>query len=109
MTAREDKIFDALAIRDTSNHDSSVSDNQHNTAKSILVDNGLNQTVTFQLEGDRTSAFSTPVDIGSTFDIVASTRGYQTVDDYFPFLRLAAICTSAPTTGSLIVYIEKAL
>lgn len=109
MTAREDKIFDALAITDTSNHNSTVSDNQHNTAKSILVDNGLDQTVTLQLEGDRTSAFSTPVDIGAPFDVTASTRDYHTVDDYFPHLRLAAICATAPTTGSLTVYIQKAL
>jgi len=109
MTERDEKVFDALEIRDTSAHNSTVSDNQHNTAKSIFVLNTLDETVTCQLEGDRTSVFSTPVDIGSPFDVVASGREYETVDDYFPFLRLVATCTTAPTSGDLTAHIIRAL
>lgn len=101
----EDKVFDALAIRDTSNHDSGKSDSGEFTAKVILIENGLNQTVTFQLQGSRDA--SVWLDIGATFNVAASTNQYETVSTYFPCYRLQAICSTAPTTGTLDAYIVK--
>jgi len=101
----EDKIFDALAIRDTSNHDSEKSNSGEFTAKVIIIENGLNQTVTFQLQGSRDGTVW--LDIGATFDVAASTNQYETVGTYFPGYRLQAICVTAPTTGTLDTYIIK--
>ena len=101
----EDKIFDALAIRDTSNHDSEKSNSGEFTAKVIIIENGLNQTVTFQLQGSRDCTVW--LDIGATFDVAASTNQYETVGTYFPCYRLQAICVTAPTTGTLDTYIIK--
>ncbi len=101
----EDQVFAALAIRDTSNHDSSESMSGEFLAKTIFVENGLNQTVTLQLQGARNSVW---INIGSSFDATSTTNVYQTVDTYFPKYRLRAICGTAPTTGDLDVWIIKA-
>ena len=100
----EDIVFNALAIRDTVNHDSLESVSGIFQAKTIFVENGLNQDVTFQLQGGRGSVW---INIGATFDVVANTDDYETVTDYFPKFRLKASCSIAPTTGSLTVCIVK--
>lgn len=101
-----DKVFDALAIRDTSNHNSVESKSGEFMAKTIVVENGLNQQVTFQLQG---SCFgSTWVNIGSPWNVATSTNTFQTVDTFFPFYRLQAVCGTSPSSGSLTVCIIKA-
>jgi len=102
----EDKIFDALAIRDTVNHDSGEAVSGEFQAKTIWIENGLNQNVTFQLQGARNSVW---INIGSTFVQNANINGYKTVTDYFPKYRLQAICGTTPTTGVLDTWILKAL
>ena len=42
-----DKVIEDLEIRDQADHDSAVSDMGEFNAESILVQNGLDQTVTF--------------------------------------------------------------
>jgi hypothetical protein len=101
----EDQIFTAEAIRDTSNHDSTESNSGEFLAKTIFICNGLDQTVTLQLQGARNSVW---VDIGSSFDVANAVDSYQTVDAYFPKYRLQASCSVAPTTGNLDVWIIKA-
>ena len=100
----EDQIFEALAIRDTVNHDSVESFTGEFTAETIFIENGLNQEVTFQLQGARNSIW---VDIDSSFNLAATTNDYQTVTDYFPKYRLKVICSTAPTTGVLDVWVIK--
>ena len=100
----EDQIFTALAIRDTVNHDSTEAFTGDFTAETIFIENGLNQQVTFQLQGARNSVW---VDIDVPFNVVATNNDYQTVTDYFPKYRLQAICSTAPTTGVLDVWIIK--
>jgi len=102
-----DKVFDALAIRDTSNHNSVVSDNRGFTPKTIAVCNKLNQTVSFQLQGCFDNTFTEVFNIGSSWDITASTNGYQNTETYFPFFRLVASCSASPTTGTLTVFMLK--
>lgn len=101
----KDKLFDDEAIRDTSNHNSAVSDTGEFTAETIVIYNGLNQQVTLQLQGSLDE--STWIDIGASFNIAASTNDYETVTDYFPCYRLVASCVTAPTTGNLNAWILK--
>lgn len=101
----EDKVFDALAIRSTSTQDSSVSASGEFSAKTIITENGLNQSVSCQLQGSRNSTW---FNIGSPFVVTASTNQYQTVSDYFPKYRIQATCSVAPSSGSLNIWIIKA-
>ena len=101
-----DKIFTAEAIRDTSSHNSVSSKSGEFMAKTIVVENGLNQQATFQLQGSTDE--STWYDIGSTFNVAASSNDFQTVETYFPFYRVVASCGTSPTSGVLDVCIIKA-
>jgi hypothetical protein len=101
----EDKVFSAEAIRDTSNHNSGVSNTGEFQAETITVENGLDEQVTLQLQGSRDE--TTWFDVGASFNIPASTDDYETVTDYFPCYRLQASCTVAPTTGTLTCWILK--
>ena len=107
MAFDQDKVMTALAIRDTSNHNTGIADLRNFTPKTIIVQNGLNQQVTITAQGDQETGFGKPVTIGSSFNIAATTNGYQTLDDFFPFLRLVVACTTAPTTGDITIYVEK--
>ena len=102
----KDFIFEAEAIRDTANHNSALSVSGEFMAKTITVENGLDQQVNCQLQGshDGTKWF----DVGSSWNVAATTDGYQTVDTFFPLYRVQAICGTAPTTGVLDVCIIKA-
>lgn len=101
----EDKVFDDLAIRNTVLQDSSESNSGEFLAKTIFIENSLNQDVTFQLQGKRNG---TKVNIGAPFVVTASTNSYQTVSAYFPKYCMTAQCSIAPASGSLSVYIIKA-
>jgi len=105
--ASEDKIIDALAIRDTSNHNSSASEERGFIPKTVVVWNHLNQTLTCQVQGDIEDGFSNPIDVGDPFDITANTDDYETLTDYFPFMRVVTSCAIAPTSGDLTIYIAK--
>ena len=102
----KDQLFTAEAIRDTSSHTSSSTETGEYTAETIAVENGLDQSVTLQLQGshDDTVWF----DIGNSFAIAATTNDYETVTDFFPSYRVTAICSVSPTTGDLDVWVLKA-
>ena len=100
----EDRVFEAEAIRDTANYDSLESRTGEFTAKTIFIENGLNQQVKLQLQGARNSTW---LNIDSSFNVAAATNSYETVTDYFPKYRVQASCSTAPTTGSLDIWIIK--
>jgi hypothetical protein len=102
----EDKIFDSLAIRNTSLQTSGESRSGEFLAKTIFIMNGLNQAVTLQLQGARNGVW---LDIGATTVVALSTNTYVTVSDYFPKYRMTAICAVSPTTGTLEVWCMKAM
>lgn len=102
----QDQIFTAEAIRDTSDHTSAVSHTGEFTAETILIENGLNQQITLQLQGCRQGG-STWFDIGDPFNVAASTDDYETVTDYFPCYRIITSCATAPTAGDLDIWIIK--
>lgn len=101
-----DCIFKASAIRDTSSHNSTNAKSGEFMAKTIAVENGLNEQLTCQLQGsmEETKWF----DIGSSWNVAATTDNFQTVDTYFPFYRLQVICGTSPTSGTLTVCVIKA-
>lgn len=103
----EDKIVDAVAVRDTSDRFSAVSDNRGAVPKTVIVHNELNQSVAVQLQGDREATFSNVINIGSPFTINATSDDYVTMSDYFPYLRVKYTCSVAPTTGAVTIYMEK--
>ena len=102
-----DKTFNALAIRDTALKTSTASDHKQFTPKTIAVCNKLNQQVTFQLQGSFDSSFAEVFNIGATFDVAANVNSWQNASVYFPYLRLTAQCSTAPTTGTLTVFFLK--
>jgi len=105
--SNEEKVIDALAVRDTSNHNSSVSENKGFIPKSIIVHNGLNQQVSIQVEGSIDDTFNNPLTVGNSFNVAAGEDDYDTLTDYLPFLRAVISCTVAPTTGTVTVYLAK--
>ena len=105
-TTDKDQVFVAEAIRVDTTVTSSISNTGEFTAETIVVHNGLDQTVTIQLQGsvDQT----TWIDMGNSFNVSATSEDYATVSDYFPWYRVTSISSTAPTTGTLDVWILKA-
>ena len=100
----EDKVF-SEQIRDTNVKTSIESKSGEFLAKTIFIENGLNQAVTLQLQGARNAVW---LNVGIPFVVNASTNIYETVSDFFPKYRMTAQCSIAPTTGVLDVYLIKA-
>jgi len=105
MSVNQQLAFNNEAIRDTNAHNSDVVFNGDFTIKTLIIENGLNQTVTFQCQGSAHSDFSNYFNIGSTWDTSASTNIYQSCSTYIPYWRVVAQCSTAPTSGGLTVVI----
>jgi len=103
----KDRLFNAESIRDTVHHISNISNCEDYPKKSIIIHNGLNQDVTIKLQGDINKAFAKPMKLEPNKIVTANQEDYMTSDDIIPFLRVRAICTVAPTTGVLDVWIVK--
>jgi glutamate synthase domain-containing protein 3 len=102
------KLFEDEAIRDTNLKTSIVDDSRAYAAETIAVRNGLNETVTVQLQGSATADFTDVFNVGTTFTVAATTNDYETVTAKFLFYRVTAqSVTTAPTTGDLTIYIIK--
>jgi hypothetical protein len=101
----EDKVFDALAIRSTAVQTSGESKSGEFSAKTIFIENGLNQSASLQLQGARDGVW---LSIGAAFAVAATTNTYQTISDYFPKYRLQATCSIAPASGVLDTWLIKA-
>lgn len=96
--------FNALEIRDTNAHNGATINNYDFQLKTIVVENGLNQAVSFQCQASAHSDFSNSFNVGSAWEVTATTNTYQTCSSYFPYMRLVATCASAPSSGSLTVH-----
>jgi len=107
MSKDAEQIFNSLEIRDTSSHTSSQTYNGDFIVKTLIIENGLNQTVTLQCQASANDDFSNSFNVGSTFDVSASTNTYQTCESYFPYWRITAVCSSSPSSGDLTVHIFK--
>jgi hypothetical protein len=100
----EAQVLTALAIRDTNPHTSSTGNSRGFMVKTIIVNNGLNQDVTIQLQGSRDS--TNWFNVGNSSTTTAATLTYQTADDYFPYVRAIATCAVAPASGGLDLWVE---
>ena len=105
MSVNSQNTFTDEAIRDTSSHNGDVVFNGDFVIKTLIIENGLNQAVTFQCQASAHSDFSNSFNVGSTWDVSASTNTYQTCDSYFPYWRIVAQCGTAPTSGDLTVIV----
>ena len=103
MSVNSQNTFTDEAIRDTSAHNGNTVYNGDFQIKTLIIENGLNQQVSLQCQGSGHSDFSNSFNIGSPFNVSASTNTYQTCDSYFPYWRAVATCASSPTTGDLSV------
>jgi hypothetical protein len=100
-----DKTFDAVAIRDTSDHEGDIIFNGDFVIKTIVVENEMNETVTCQCQGSVHDDFSNSFDVGGEWDVLASTNLPQTCDAYYPYWRIVATCAIAPTTGTITAHV----
>ncbi len=105
MSVLSEKTFDELEIRDTADHNGITVFNGSFVVKTIIIENGLNQAVTFQCQASMHADFSNNFDVGGEWDIAANTNSYQTCESYFPYWRLVASCSSAPSSGDVTVYV----
>ncbi len=102
----KDQVFTAKVITDTATHTSSGSTTGEFSAEMTVAYNGFDQEVSLQLQGsiDDTNW----LDIGVPFVLASGLKDYDTVTDYFPLYRLTAICSTAPSSGTLDAWIVKA-
>ena len=107
ISSGEDHVMDSEEIRDTAETYSSVSDERGFVPKTVIVENNLDAQVSVQVQGARDSAFTIVHNIGSAFNVPASDKDFATLTDYFPYLRVCIIASSAPTSGDIDVYIES--
>ena len=99
----QEKVFDAEAIRDTSNHNGATINMYDFQLKTIIVENSLNQQVALQCQASA-DGVNNWFNVGSSWNVSATTDTYQTCDSYFPYMRVQAQCASSPSSGSLTVY-----
>jgi len=85
MSVLSEKTFDALEIRDTNDHNGLTVYNGSFVVKTIIIENELNQAVTFQCQASMHADFSNSFDVGSTWEVAASINSYQTCESYFPY------------------------
>jgi len=102
----DEKVMD-LEIRDTAAHNSSVSVTDLFPYKTVAVKNTLDQSVSVQVQGDRSYAFGDPVNIGVPFTVASGERGYGFVDSHWNYLRAVVTALATPTTGKAEVWVEK--
>ena len=108
MSVNTDKAFDAVEIRDTSGHTSVEINNGEFIVKTLIIENSLNQLVSFQCQGSAEESFDNPFNIGGAFEVAANTNSFQTCDSYIPFWRVIATCPVSPTTGALTLFVMGA-
>ena len=101
----EAQVLTALAIRDTSNHNSNNSVNFGYKVKTIIIDNQLDQSIVCQCQGSRDGI--NWFNVGATWSISATTLTFETCESYFPYFRTQVQCAVAPTTGTISMWYER--
>ena len=101
----KDLVFEDKEIRDQADHTSETAHSGEFTAETLVVLNGLDQQVDFQLQG--CVGDGNWMNICSVFSTAASSNDYETVTDYFPCYRIIASCSATPTSGVVNVWVVK--
>lgn len=102
------KIIDALAIRDTSGHNSDILEAENVFRKTYIVENGLNQAVDLQWQASANADFSNSFNLGEQpFNVGAGVNTYLSCETLFPYVRVVATCSVAPSSGTLTLHAFK--
>jgi hypothetical protein len=116
----EDVLFGALAITDTTQHNSATSDCRGYRSKAIFVTTSLNQSANVSVDVSRDGV--TWVVLGAAAALPAGTytlNGNETgaspgqtsfvagLSNPWPYVRVHATCPTAPTSGTLSAWLEK--
>ena len=101
MSINISTVFDALAVRDISDHTSDKVYNGGAVVKSVAVENGCNQAATCQCMGSFHEDYSGSFTAGDEFEIAANTNQLIKCDTYLPYWWMVVSYAVAPTTGSL--------
>lgn len=102
------KIIDALAIRDTSGHNSDILEAENVFRKTYIVENGLNQAVDLQWAASANADFSNSFNLGAEpFNVAAATNTYVSCETLFPYIRVTATCSVSPSSGTLTLHAFK--
>jgi hypothetical protein len=79
-----------------------------NKSITIYVDNGLDQSVTIQIKGNRVQSLTKSVNVGSPFSVPAGSQDARVLtpdtSGFFPYITVSLVCSTAPTTGSVTIY-----
>lgn len=99
-------------IRDTNDHISEVVNATKAGSVTFMYKNTLDQAVDFQLQGSYDEDFTTDVwDIGAATQLAAGNvttqYDYDTLTDFFPFIRVKATCTVGPAVGTATTWITQ--
>jgi len=77
----------------------------------IYVINGLDQTVTVQIKGNRTQSTTNASSVGASFTVSASSSDFRTLiaeqSGILPYIYVEVSCSSTPTSGSVSVYLIR--
>ena len=105
MSILEEKTFSAYEIRDGEIHEGGIVFNGEFTIKTIIIENSLDKSVALQCEASMHKDFSNHFPVGGEFEVAANKNTYQSSDTYFPYWRVVAKCSEAPTVGNLTVHV----
>jgi len=77
----------------------------------VFVVNSLDQDITVQIKGMRTEEYSSVVDVGPSFTVASESVDARTLtpetSGWLPYITVELQCSSAPSSGSVTVYLIK--
>lgn len=98
-------VYGTTSAQNTDNHDLKVA-GRGKGRMTVFVDNQPNAEVTISVYGSQTAdgdvGDDDVVQIGSSFAVAADTRGYETVNDPFPYYIIRANYAAAPTDSPAV-------
>lgn len=102
MRSGEGKLFDALAIRDTEDHESDAITVGRIGDLLFAAENGLNQTVSIQYQG----SFDNEAwhDLQAAVSVTTTEKAADTLGARWPYVRAVATCAVAPASGTLTLH-----
>ena len=78
----------------------------------IFVENGLDQDVEVQVKGNRVKSSEGAINIGLSFTVAKNSNDARTLtpdtSGWLPYITITARCSTAPSSGKLIVWLIRA-
>lgn len=104
MLHNEMQMVTAGAIRDITERFSAVCDCKRSGNKTVVIHNGLNQSIDIKVQGCIDGNFNNVLEMEPLETIALSSDDYITISDYMPNVRVSYQCSTAPTTGTIDIY-----